>query len=504
MPEQPQPYVGPRPFKREDARFFFGRERESNELLSLVISHPEVLLYAQSGAGKTSLINAKLLPLLEDEGLEMLPLARVQGPPSALPQSQIANIYVFNTLVSWTKGAAAPEKLAKMTLREFLKQREQPMEKEGLPEPCVAVFDQFEELFTSYPEHWEQRRGFFEQVRDALDANTRLRTLFAMREDYVAAIDRHARIMPEEFRIRFHLENLREPQALDAVKGPLTRDQRRHFAPDVAEELVKELMKTQVETACGRTESITGEFVEPIMLQVVCERLWRDLKPEDTEITFAHLETANVEKALLSFYEGSIQDVAQQTHIPEAALRSWFEKRLVTPAGTRGLVFRGDTETVGLPNEAVDALDKLHLIRSEVRGGSRWYELTHDRFIDSIRKSRERLLRNTILTWNVLCHATALVGFFVPWAGHILGPLIVWLAKRGYSSEIDEHGKESLNFQISMLIYNVVAGVLCLVLIGFVLLLILQILNLVLVIVASIQAGQAKFYRYPLTIRLIK
>ena len=139
MPEQPQPYVGPRPFKREDARFFFGRERESNELLSLVISHPEVLLYAQSGAGKTSLINAKLLPLLEDEGLEMLPLARVQGPPSALPQSQIANIYVFNTLVSWTKGAAAPEKLAKMTLREFLKQREQPMEKEGLPEPCVAV-----------------------------------------------------------------------------------------------------------------------------------------------------------------------------------------------------------------------------------------------------------------------------------------------------------------------------------------------------------------------------
>ena len=104
----------------------------------------------------------------------------------------------------------------------------------------------------------------------------------------------------------------------------------------------------------------------------------------------------------------------------------------------------------------------------------------------------------------MLCHASALAGFFVPWAGHILGPLIVWLAKRGDAPEIDEQGKESLNFQISMLIYNVVAGVLCLVLIGFVLLLILQILNLVLVIVASIQAGQAKFYRYPLTIRLIK
>jgi uncharacterized Tic20 family protein len=109
-----------------------------------------------------------------------------------------------------------------------------------------------------------------------------------------------------------------------------------------------------------------------------------------------------------------------------------------------------------------------------------------------------------VRTWNVLCHATALAGFFVPWAGHILGPLIVWLAKRSDSPEIDEHGKESLNFQISMLIYNVIAGVLCLVLIGFVILAILHILNLVLVIVASIQASEGKFYRYPMTIRLIK
>jgi uncharacterized Tic20 family protein len=109
-----------------------------------------------------------------------------------------------------------------------------------------------------------------------------------------------------------------------------------------------------------------------------------------------------------------------------------------------------------------------------------------------------------VRTWNVLCHATALAGFFVPWAGHILGPLIVWLAKRSDSPEIDENGKESLNFQISMLIYNLIAGVLCLVLIGFIILAILHILNLVLVIIASIQTSEGKFYRYPMTIRLIK
>jgi uncharacterized protein len=111
---------------------------------------------------------------------------------------------------------------------------------------------------------------------------------------------------------------------------------------------------------------------------------------------------------------------------------------------------------------------------------------------------------SNIRTWCVLAHATALAGFFVPWAGHIVGPLIVWLAKRGDSPEIDAHSKESLNFQISMLIYNAIAAILCLVLIGFVILGLLHILNVIFVIIASIQASEGKLYRYPLAIRLIK
>jgi conflict system STAND superfamily ATPase len=79
MPEGTNPYVGPRPFEREHAALFFGREREANELVSLIISHTEVLFYAQSGAGKSSLVNARMIPLLEAEGFDVLPPARVQG-----------------------------------------------------------------------------------------------------------------------------------------------------------------------------------------------------------------------------------------------------------------------------------------------------------------------------------------------------------------------------------------------------------------------------------------
>jgi uncharacterized Tic20 family protein len=109
-----------------------------------------------------------------------------------------------------------------------------------------------------------------------------------------------------------------------------------------------------------------------------------------------------------------------------------------------------------------------------------------------------------VRTWNILCHASALLGVFLHFPGHLLGPLIVWLAKRDDSPEIDAHGKESLNFQISMLIYNLVAAVFCLVLIGFFFLAILWVLNAVFVIIASIQASDGKFYRYPMTIRFIQ
>lgn len=109
-----------------------------------------------------------------------------------------------------------------------------------------------------------------------------------------------------------------------------------------------------------------------------------------------------------------------------------------------------------------------------------------------------------VRSWNALCHASALLGVFVHFPGHLLGPLILWLWKRDESPEIDAHGKEALNFQISMLIYNIVAAFFCLILIGFLFLAVLWVLNAIFVIIASVQASDGKFYRYPMTIRFLQ
>ena len=109
-----------------------------------------------------------------------------------------------------------------------------------------------------------------------------------------------------------------------------------------------------------------------------------------------------------------------------------------------------------------------------------------------------------VRTWSAFCHASALLGVFIHFPGHLLAPLIVWLLKRDESPEIDAQGKEAVNFQISMLIYNVVAAVFCLVLIGFLLLPLLWILNAVFVIIAAIKASDGELYRYPMTIRFLQ
>jgi hypothetical protein len=110
---------------------------------------------------------------------------------------------------------------------------------------------------------------------------------------------------------------------------------------------------------------------------------------------------------------------------------------------------------------------------------------------------------NPARTWEMLCHLTALAGFIIPF-GNIIGPLIIWQIKKNEFPSVDAHGKEALNFQISMMIYALVSFVLVFVVIGFFLLFAVAIANLVLVIIASIKANKGEAYRYPLTIRLIK
>ena len=118
-------------------------------------------------------------------------------------------------------------------------------------------------------------------------------------------------------------------------------------------------------------------------------------------------------------------------------------------------------------------------------------------------------------TWDALCHLAALTVFIGIPFGNIIGPLVVWLIKRNESLSVDEHGKESLNFQISLAVY-LLAGTgitvsLILVIIGIFLVPLLiaavvlgTLLDVIFIIIAAVKASNGEFYRYPLTIRFIQ
>jgi hypothetical protein len=105
--------------------------------------------------------------------------------------------------------------------------------------------------------------------------------------------------------------------------------------------------------------------------------------------------------------------------------------------------------------------------------------------------------------WSMLCHITAFGGYFFPFGG-IIGPLICWLSRREESAWVDQNGKASLNFQLSMLLYMVLAFPLVFLLIGIPIEMFLALLEVVSIVIASIKASKGERYRYPISIPFIQ
>jgi uncharacterized Tic20 family protein len=106
-------------------------------------------------------------------------------------------------------------------------------------------------------------------------------------------------------------------------------------------------------------------------------------------------------------------------------------------------------------------------------------------------------------TWNMLCHLSALAGFILPF-GNILGPLIVWQLKKNEIPSVDVHGKESLNFQITVTLALLICLPLMLLIIGFVLAPLIGIASLVLLVIAGIKANNGEAFAYPFSLKLVK
>lgn len=129
-----------------------------------------------------------------------------------------------------------------------------------------------------------------------------------------------------------------------------------------------------------------------------------------------------------------------------------------------------------------------------------------------------------VRTWSMLCHLSALLGLFW-WPGIVIGPLIVWQIKKNELPEIDPHGKEALNFQLTFVILYFIAKIVLGIIAGIAfgigllwgspfaflggggllsLLAIISLVAIVLAVVAGIKANNGEPYKYPFSIKFVK
>ena len=227
------PYPGPRSFQRGEK--LYGRERETAELLDLLIAERIVLLSSPSGAGKTSLVQAALIPVLEAEGFRVLPAMRPGLLPETWRDRQLRTTATSSACCCrWSGSCPRPSRprwpsWPGLTLADYLDRLPAHRRGDGR-HGDVLIFDQFEEVLTLDPTDRDAKLAFFEQVGQALRDRSRW-ALFSIREEFVAALDPYLRPIPARFDKgrRYRLDLLGPDAAREAMQGPAADQARRRL-----------------------------------------------------------------------------------------------------------------------------------------------------------------------------------------------------------------------------------------------------------------------------------
>jgi WD40 repeat protein len=391
------PYIGPRSFNQNES--LYGRDRELRQLTDRLIAERIVLLHSPSGAGKTSLIQAGLIPKLQEEGFFVHPVIRVnrqpapeefQGSPSS-PDLRPPNRYVFSTLLSLeerypVKERMKPARLARLSLQNYLTYRSLENQQEG---PELLVFDQFEEILTLDSIDREAKKAFFSHLSAVLKNRNRW-ALFSLRTDYVGALEPYVRSVPTYFTNTYHLDLLNVKAALEAIQKP-AQAQGVEFTAAAAQKLVDDLRRVHIQGLDGSVGTQLGPQVEPVQLQVVCYRIWEGKTDGDAVIDETDLENiGDVNQSLAEYYAASVARVAEVTQVSERGIREWFSRKLITSDGVRSQARLGAEACEGLPIETVRRLEDTHLVRQDQRAGQIWFELAHDRLIGPVQTSNQK------------------------------------------------------------------------------------------------------------------
>jgi len=384
------PYPGIEPFSYAYRDLFFAREAETRTLIQQIVLYRGVLLYSSSGMGKSSLINAGLIPLARIEGFqpeririqpqndEEIVIERIsyrsEGKLSILPsifsnsqnlQRVILSIDAFTEMVNQQANSAQ----------------------------TLLIFDQFEEWITLFEEGTtghsaettrKSQRKILETIARLINhEKLPVKILIALREDYLAKLAPFFEHCPHLLDHYLRLMPLKSNQIHRVIRGPFEKYPQ-EFYPQFSTALSENIQQQFEERSKGTEVRLTE-------VQIVCKSLY-EVRENGASPEQLFLEQGGVKGILEQYLENTLQ--ALQPEQQDAAIG--LLSRMVTPAGTRNVIARDDLlkrieleerQPQNLLTETLDNLyEKTKLVRRERRREVYYYELTSEFLIDWISK----------------------------------------------------------------------------------------------------------------------
>lgn len=413
-------YPGFRPFQDNDVdrKLFFGRKNDKASILDKILAERLVVLYAKSGMGKTSLLNAGVLKSLREK--EYIPLVvRLHEPEKNFWQSfyesveeEIEKNKKLRTIAEYIPGK-------KSTLWEFIKTAEIWSFNDILLSP-ILILDQFEEIFTLH--NSDDRKDFFEQMADIVlgrppknlsekrepdkspyenyihysEKKPNIKVVIAIRETFLGHLEELAEDIPAIFNNRFKLEPLNRKNAEEAIVGPSKVKFQDETLNASGFNYDPEAVTSILDFLCSRENSeqtMGNESVEPFQLQLICSHIETNIQSgSKKEVYIDDLGGEDgMQQIMQEFYDIEMQSLPYEFKRLKKDIQKLFENGFISRKNRRLTLHSDDIkDRFGISENVLRHFIHRRLLRSELKRDEFIYELSHDTLIMPIRESQKK------------------------------------------------------------------------------------------------------------------
>ena len=360
------PYVGHRPYTAAERQSFFGRASDAVAIASLWSHNRLTIVQGSAGVGKSSLINAGVLPLLDDIKFNVLPIGHLTLRSAFPVAAQFDHNPYTNALLSSWAPAQTLNQLSRTTISGFLR-----LQQRHRPVPVMAAIDQFEELFHGAAERRADRARFYRALMEALRHHPDLHLLIITRKEWSTNNEFLQYLDPDA---EFEVSALSREAAIDAARLPVSRTART-FPIAAAEFLVDQLSMTRAGPPAADREAAGDEKVNATYLQIACSCLWEAL-PDNLHIidTIAVKEYLNLDGCISDFASGVIARTAVYYNLDISELATSILETFAYGNVLSSVAITSSGSKL-ISSSVAQTLEDYHILCSDVQSGNLFYEL---------------------------------------------------------------------------------------------------------------------------------